>query len=63
MLDDAGSSPGTVVVHAAYTPLTDAAVMRSGRSVRFTATADGPAFTALKHQNHTQIENLSSDRV
>lgn len=41
-------SPGTVMVHAAYTPLTDAAVMRSGRSVGFTATAHRPPLTALK---------------
>lgn len=45
-------SPGTVVVHAAYTPLTDPAVMRSGRSVGFTATAHGPTFTALKTNNN-----------
>lgn len=36
------------MVHAAYTPLTDAAVVRSGRSVGFTAAAHGPALAALK---------------
>lgn len=41
-------SPGTMMVHAAYTPLTDPAVMRSGRSVGFAATAHRPAFAALK---------------
>lgn len=40
-------SPGTVVVHAADASLADAAVMRSGRSVSFTATAHSPALAAL----------------
>lgn len=48
-------SPGTVMVHAAYTPLTDAAVMSSGWSVGFTATAHRPALTALK-TGEQQIE-------
>lgn len=41
------SSPGAVMVHAAYAPLADAAVVRSGRSVGFTATAHRPALAAL----------------
>lgn len=45
---DGVSSPGTVMVHAAYAPLTDSAVMRSGRSVGLTAAAHGPTLTALK---------------
>lgn len=58
-------SPGTVVVHAAYTSLTDTAVMRSGRSVGFATTAHRPAFTALETAGqqgrtgfNTKISNL-----
>lgn len=35
------------MIHAAYTPLTDTAVMCSGRSVGFTAATHRPSFTAL----------------
>lgn len=45
--DEGVFSPGTVVVHAAYAPLADAAVMRSGGSVGFAATAHRPALAAL----------------
>lgn len=41
-------SPGAVVVHAADTPLADAAVMRSGWSVGFAAAAYRPTFTTLR---------------
>lgn len=41
-------SPGAVVVHAAYAPLTDTAVMRSWWSVCFTAAAHRPTIAALK---------------
>lgn len=50
-------SPGTVMVHAAYTPLTDAAVMRSGRSVGFTTTAHRPPLTALKRAGRQLHKN------
>lgn len=48
-----GGSPGTVMIHAAYAPLTDPAMMRSGRSVGFTAAANRPALTALRTRTNS----------
>ncbi|MEQ2168082.1 hypothetical protein GOODEAATRI_010821 [Goodea atripinnis] len=48
------------MVHAAYAPLADPAVVRSGRSVGFTAAAHGPALTALRTRTSRSSQMFSS---